>query len=131
MKCKLVFLVLLLSACSQQSPAPFSERVAEAESLESMPAGGLYMTSLLNEHGPVINSFIGECYATSALKKDNFTLVADIDQHGKFTNIAVQPESDTTRCFAQDIANLRVAASRPADFTSRTIPIVFKVNYEK
>lgn len=89
------------------------------------------MAALIKEHGESINKFAGECYANSALDKDSFTVVADIDQAGNFKNVVVQPDSAPTRCYADKLATLHTNASRPAGFAAKSIPLVVHVNYNQ
>ena len=78
-----------------------------------------------------MNTFARECYADSTLEKDTFTLVADIDNIGVFKNVVVQPESATTRCYADKFGKLRTNASRPAGFAETSFPLVMEVHYNK
>jgi hypothetical protein len=86
---------------------------------------------VLKENGEHINASAGECYANSPLKKDSFTLVADIGLDGKFVNIVVRPEHAVARCYAAKIGQIRTKASRPVGFGDRSFPVVFNVHYTK
>ncbi|MEO5565042.1 MAG: hypothetical protein ABIR05_00015, partial [Luteimonas sp.] len=118
-------------ACSPKPAATFAERAAQAQALENTPVGMAYITDVLKEHGESINRFAGECYAGSPLKKDTFTLVADIDPQGNFENVDVQPDSAPTRCYALKIDKLQVKANRPVGYSDKPFPLVFNFNYNK
>lgn len=127
----LVIALSFVSACQQSTSPAFADRVASAEALENTPAGALFIGALIKEHEESINSFATECYANSAVEKDSFTLVADIDQAGNLTNVVVQPESPPTLCYAEKFARLHTGVSRPANFTSKPIPLVLNVHHSK
>jgi len=132
MKHLLVVLAFLLASCSQQAPvASFEERAARAEALENTPTGLAYLNEFIKEHGERLNSFVGECYASTSLQKETFKLVADINSHGKFENVVVQPDSAPMRCYAKKISQLQVSASRPVGYSEELFPVVFIVNYNK
>lgn len=131
MKYILVLLIILLSACQHSAVRSFADRVASAEALENTPAGALFVGALVKEHMESLNTFASECYADSTLEKDAFTLVADIDNNGMFKNVLVQPESATTRCYADRFGKLRTNASRPAGFAETSFPLVIEVDYNK
>ena len=126
------FLIVLLAGCSQAEAPSFTERVERAEQLEKSPTGIAFLTQVMNHHGDDINGFVGTCYASNtALERDVFVLVTDIDQSGQFTNIAVQPETDASRCYAARIAALRTAVALPDGFEDEPFPVVLKVTYNK
>jgi hypothetical protein len=132
MKYILIVLALFLTACSQQpATTSFADRAARAEALENTPIGIGYITDLLKEHGEGINTFAGECYANTSIQKDTFKLVADINPSGKIENVVVQPDTAPTRCYAQKIGQLTVAASRPLGYADKSFPLVINVNYNK
>ena len=132
MKHLLVFLALLLTACTQQPPpASFEERAARAEALENTPTGLAYLNEFINEHGERLNGFVGECYANSSLQRETFKLVADINPDGKFENVVVQPDDAPMRCYAQKIGQLKVGASRPLGYSDKSFPVFLIVNYNK
>lgn len=131
MKSMLVVLAFVLTAC-QQSPAPsFPDRVASAEALEETPEGARFVAALVQEHSESINAFAGECYASSNLEHDVFTLVADVGTDGSFGNVVVQPETAQTLCYAEKVGTLRTGAPRPPDFADRPLPLVINVTYDK
>ena len=133
MKYALAAVILLLSACQKppQAPASFAERVAAAEAQENSPTGALYVGAVVKEHGDRLESFIGECYGQSGLEKDSFTLVADIAPDGQFGNVAVQPESPETRCYAGKIGALRTGAPRPVGYGDKPFPLFINVNFNR
>lgn len=132
MKTSLPCLTLLLAACSQPTGASFADRASRADQLETTPSGILFATALMNEQGDGINRLIGQCYAsTPDLEKDAFILVADIDGQGEFTNVAVQPETGPSRCYAQGIDRLNTKVSRPAGFDAQPYPVVLKIRYNR
>ena len=132
MKHLLVFLALLLTACSQPpSAASFEERAARAEALENTPTGLAYLNELIKEHGERLNAFVGECYAKTSLQRETFKLVADINPDGKFQNVVVKPDAAPMRCYAQKIGQLQVSASRPLGYSDKSFPVFLIVNYNK
>lgn len=131
MKYILVLLIILLSACQHSAVRSFANRVASAEALEKTPDGALFVGALIKEHVERLNTFASECYADSALEKDAFTLVADIDISGMFNNVVIEPESATARCYADKFGKLQTNASRPAGFAETSFPLVINFNYIK
>lgn len=131
MKGILVVLVFVLAACQQAAAPSFQDRVASAEALEETPEGARFVAALVQEHGESINAFAGECYGSSDLEHDVFTLVADVGTDGSFGNVVVQPESVQTLCYAERVGSLRTGAPRPADFADRPLPLVMNVTYDK
>ncbi len=133
MKYAFAVVMLLLSACQQppQASASFAQRVAAADAQENSPTGALYVDAVVKEQSADFNNFIGACYAQSGLEKDSFTLVADIAPDGEFGNVAVQPDTAQSRCYAGKIDALRTSAPRPDGFEDTPFPLVVNVNYFK
>lgn len=128
----IALLTACLAACTPAKIASFADRVAEADRLETTPAGLRFVTAVLSEHGDAIKQFVGECYAShAAIEKDAFVLVADIDPGGAFTQVAAQPESAPSRCYAAKIDALQTHAARPAGFEDKAYPVVLKIRYNK
>ena len=128
----LVFLTaLLLTACSQQVPRSFDERVASAEALEKTSSGLAYVSGIVEENGRTIDAFIGKCYPQPSLQQAKFQLIADVTSSGKVENVLVRPESEPTKCFARMFSQLQINLDRPPGFEKKSFPIYINVTYNK
>ncbi|MEW9622914.1 peptidase C13 [Rhodanobacter geophilus] len=96
---------LLLGATPANGAIDFETRVHQAKMAEAAATGPAYQKALWGKIGnPTTDAYKG-CLASNApADKSPFTLVLDVDAHGKPQHIAVQPASKVATCMAGQFA---------------------------
>jgi len=101
----------------------FSERVALAKRAEQQKEIGNY---LYKEMFPSIGTNMSElmkgCLAKANASVDKFTLVANVKEPGRFSEIDYQPKTNTASCFANGLASLHLPNTKLCQCGS--IPVV-------
>ena len=95
-------------AWSTDAPAFFAARERLARKIEEQPETQKY---LYEGMFPVIGSSTADamkiCLTSATASTDKFTLVADVLPDGRFGAVAVQPTTNTARCFAAAFRRFR------------------------
>ncbi|MBD8871279.1 peptidase C13 [Rhodanobacter sp. DHB23] len=104
-------LALLLGATpATAGDGDFESRVHAAKMAEAAASGPAYQKTLWGHiDGSTAAAYKG-CLATSRNDKSPFTLVLDVDAHGRPQHIAVQPATPTANCMAAHFAGLALPA---------------------
>jgi hypothetical protein len=127
MRSALACAVFLLAACAAQQGTPsFEGRVASARTIEEEPVARAYLERHLF---PAMRTGLPgarqQCFSAPAASTADFTIVADIVADGSLANVAVQPATNTARCFAASFAKLRLPPP-PSPYSSR-LPIFIEM----
>lgn len=100
------------STCNRKLPS-FAERISLAKQAEQQKEIGNY---LYKEMFPAIGNNISElmksCLAKPNSSKDKFTIVANINEPGHFTELDFEPKSNTAKCFAEGLAPLHLPSTK-------------------
>lgn len=92
---------LLLGATSTSANDDFQARVHAAKMAEAATTGSDYQKALWGKIEAFTASAYKSCMAGNKLDgKRPFTLVLDVDAHGKPRNLAVQPDIPVAHCMA-------------------------------
>lgn len=95
---------LLLDAAPANGGADFETRVHQAKMAEAAATGPAYQKALWGKIGnPTTDAYKG-CLAGNHDDKSPFTLVLDVDAHGKPRHVAVQPATRVATCLAGQFA---------------------------
>ncbi|MEW9571781.1 peptidase C13 [Rhodanobacter sp. Si-c] len=95
---------LLLGGTPSNAGADFETRVHQAKMAEAAATGPAYQKALWGKIGnPTTDAYKG-CLAGNHDDKSPFTLVLDVDAHGKPQRIVVQPAAPVATCMAGQIA---------------------------
>lgn len=101
--------LLAFLVCVPAYAATFDERVTLAENAEKKVEVSNY---LYKEMFPAIGSTLGgimmNCLAKPNANQDKFTIVADVQESGRFINIQVEPKNNTATCFSNGFSALKL-----------------------
>lgn len=104
----------------------FEDRVAEARELEADPAVSAYLNQvMLPAVGTALQAAMVECAAKAGGQAAGFTLVADVDEEGRFIDVVVKPSHSMASCFSNRLASLTAPAHEVEDL--RVIPVIFQM----
>ena len=96
----------LLSGAAPQADGAFAARTTRAKLLEAGAAGTAYQQALWGRIGnPATDAYRGCIASNTPTRQTAFTLVADIDAHGKPGRIEVMPATPVATCMAGQFAS--------------------------
>jgi len=110
---------LLLGTTPANPNDDFEARVRQAKLAEAAATGPAYQKALWDKIGnPTTDAYKGCLASNKPEDKSPFTLVMDVDAHGKPQRIAVQPASAVATCMAGQLAawTLPVPPAAPAPY---------------
>ncbi|HEX7731642.1 MAG TPA: peptidase C13 [Rhodanobacter sp.] len=110
---------LLLGATPAHGGDDFETRVQQAKMAEAAATGPAYQKALWGKIGnPTTDAYKGCLAADKPADKSPFTLVLDVDAHGRPQRIAVRPASKVATCMAGQFAGwtLPVPPAAPAPY---------------
>lgn len=101
-----IAIALLLGATPANGGADFEARVHQAKMAEAAATGPAYQKVLWGKIGnPTTDAYKGCLAGNKPADKSPFTLVLDVDAHGKPQRIVVQPASKVATCMAGQFAS--------------------------
>lgn len=110
MSAVLALALLLGAAPATAGNGDFDARVHAAKMAEAAATGPAYQKKLWGQiDGSTAAAYKG-CLAISRNDKSPFTLVLDVDAHGKPQRIAAQPDTAVASCMAAHFAGLTLPA---------------------
>ncbi|GAB3779198.1 peptidase C13 [Dyella agri] len=121
-----VALALLLGAAPVAAGNDFEARVHQAKMAEAAATGPAYQKALWGKIGNPTTDAYKSCLASNHDDKSPFTLVLDVDAHGKPQRIAVQPATPVAACLASQFASWMLPAP-PASPVPYPLEIDFSV----
>ncbi|MBN8923771.1 MAG: peptidase C13 [Rhodanobacter sp. 68-29] len=111
-------LALALALWLLPSPAnagdDFAARVRQAKMAEAAATGPAYQKALWGRIGNPTTDAYKACLAANHDDKSPFTLVLDVDAHGKPQRIVAQPATPVASCMAARFAAWTLPAPPPA-----------------
>ncbi len=129
--CSLLLLVFMtLAQAESEDMSPFDLRVQLAKEAETDERYKPYPSLLYKRAGKHLARTMRSCIATSPPPQEKtFVLVADINSRGMASAIAVQPENEVAKCFANGFSSFLypqppVYARRPG------FPITVKIQLQ-
>lgn len=109
-----MFLILAFALWPGPAPASadgdFQTRVQQAKMAEAAATGPAYQKALWGRIGNPTTDAYKACLAGNHDDKSPFTLVMDVDAHGKPQRIVVQPATPVAACMAARFAALTLPA---------------------
>lgn len=106
----------------------FAERVALAKKVEEQSATAEYFQNgMYPAIGSELASAMRECMSHAGASTAKFSVVADISQDGKFTQIAHEPNTNTAACLAAAMTSFR-APPPPTCDCGAALPIVIEMS---
>ncbi len=121
-----IALALLLGASPAAGSHDFDARVHAAKMAEAAATGPAYQKSLWGRIDGSTAAAYKACLTRSKNDKTPFTLVLDVDEHGKPQNLGVQPATAVATCMATHFAGLTLPAP-PATPAPYPLEIDFSV----
>ena len=121
-----IALALLLGASPAAGRHDFDARVHAAKMAEAAATGPAYQKSLWGRIDGSTAAAYKACLNRSKNDKTPFTLVLDVDAHGKPQNLGVQPATAVATCMATHFAELTLPAP-PATPAPYPLEIDFSV----
>ncbi|MDE2086214.1 MAG: peptidase C13 [Xanthomonadaceae bacterium] len=121
-----IALALLLGASPAAGSHDFDARVHAAKMAEAAATGPAYQKSLWGRIDGSTAAAYKACLNRSKNDKTPFTLVLDVDAHGKPQNLGVQPATAVATCMATHFAELTLPAP-PATPAPYPLEIDFSV----
>ena len=95
---------LLLGGTPPHAGTDFETRMQQAKMAEAAATGPAYQKALWSKIGNPTTDAYKSCLAGNHDDKSPFTLVMDVDAHGKPQRIVVQPASKVATCMASQFA---------------------------
>lgn len=122
----IVLLVTLVGTATANDLPAFAERVSRAKEIEKQEATQQYLKERMSQvAGPVITEAIRICTNHPCASTDPFVVVADITQEGTLSHVDFEPKTDSSECFANALARVRLPV--PPTGAGSSLPIVIEI----
>lgn len=122
----IVLLVIVVGTASANDLPTFAERVSRAKEIEQQEAPQKYLKESMSPvAGPAITEAIRVCTNHPCANTDPFVVVADITPEGTLSQIDFEPKTDSSECFANALARVRLPV--PPTAANGTLPIVIDI----
>jgi hypothetical protein len=123
MKKTIVLALLIIASRSSVEALTFGERAELARKAEDrQEVSGYLYQKLFPAIETALADAMASCTKNEAANLDSFTIIADIDNTGHFINVDVQPETNTSKCFAESLK--KIGGPAPGKDAVTPLPIV-------
>ena len=117
--------IVTLFICSSAIAGDFASRVTEAKQVISTPVGAQYDSALI----PLIGIAIRACVppnSTDTTNLGSFTLVSYVTATGTLSDVAIEPKTKVSSCFAERFSQ-QTFPTPPNATSSKGYPIVVEM----